>query len=369
MMRTPFRCPALHWTMRIVPVFLVVAAVLSAGHAPRAQQPAPLSLTFPGGQPELAAEGSRVYLAFGSGNSLTVARSDDGGRRFGQPTPLPVDGRVSLGMHRGPRTGVTAAAVLVSAVIGEKGGGADGDVRFFRSTDRGATWTHSIAINDVPGSAREGLHAMAAAPGGLVVVAWLDLRERGTRIYAAVSRDHGATWAPDVLAYASPSGSVCECCHPSIAIAGDGQIAIMFRNNVDGHRDMHVVRSSDGRSFGAATKLGTGSWALNGCPMDGGGLAFADGLTAVWRRENQVFLSTHAAPERGLGAGRDPAIAVTAGHRDVVFSGPEGIALLRNETPPVALGPGRFPSVLALAGRTVVAWEHGGAVHVRALAR
>ena len=135
---------------------------------------------------------------------------------------------------------------LVAAVVGARGGGADGDVVVFRSTDGSSTWAAPVVINDVPGAAREGLHAMAASPDGLVVIAWLDLREPGTRINAAVSRDHGATWAPDALVYSSPSGSVCECCHPSVAIDDGGSIAIMFRNNVDGNRDMFVARSSDG---------------------------------------------------------------------------------------------------------------------------
>ena len=48
----------------------------------------------------------------------------------------------------------------------------------------------------------------------------------------------------------------------------------MFRNNVNGSRDEYLVESRDGgRSFAAARKLGSGTWPLNGCPMDGGGLA------------------------------------------------------------------------------------------------
>ena len=44
-------------------------------------------------------------------------------------------------------------------------------------------------MNDVSGAAREGMHGLGANASGLVVVAWLDLREKGTRVYAAVSRD------------------------------------------------------------------------------------------------------------------------------------------------------------------------------------
>lgn len=331
----------------------------------------PATLTsFPGVQPQLAATGDRVYLAFGLGDTISVARSDDRGETFGTPGRLPLSGRLSLGMHRGPRVAVTNTTVLVAAVAGPKGGGADGDVQIFRSNDQGRSWSSGMVINDVGGSAREGLHALAASPSGLVVAAWLDLRAGGTRIFAAVSRDHGATWAPDALVYASPSGSVCECCHPSIAIDREGGIAVMFRNNVDGNRDMYVVRSLSGDKFASPTKLGVTSWLLNACPMDGGGLAVVDtGILATWRRENDIFLSSGRVPERRLGTGRDPAIATTAAHHDIAWSSSAGIMLVRDSAEAVPVAPGRFPAILALKEKTILAWEHQGNVLVRTIPR
>ena len=47
------------------------------------------------------------------------------------------------------------------------------------------------------------------------------------------------------LVYASPDGHVCECCRPSIAVA-DRRIALMFRNWIDGNRDMDVPRPGGG---------------------------------------------------------------------------------------------------------------------------
>jgi hypothetical protein len=309
--------------------------------------------------------GSRVYLAFGSDNTIGVSRSDDGGNTFQSPVRLPVSGRMSLGMHRGPRVAATTSTVLVTAVIGAKGGGADGDVLLYRSGDRGTSWGVPTVINDVPGSAREGLHAMAANAAGLVVVAWLDLRDKGTRIYSAISRDHGATWAPDALVYASPSGSVCECCHPSIATNSQG-VAVMFRNSVGGNRDMYVAKTySDGR-FASAAKVGSESWPLNACPMDGGGIGFStSGLVAAWRRDTSVFLTTPQAPERRLGPGRDPAIATAGTHVDVAWSGPSGLQLVRDGGQPVPVGAGRFPALLAFPDRTVLAFENEGVVEVR----
>ena len=323
-----------------------------------------------GVQPHLAAVGERVFLTFGRGNVVSVASSSDGGETFSPPSELLVPGKLSLGMRRGPRVAATNNAVLVAAVAGAKGGGADGDVLLYRSTNSGQTWSAPVAINDVPGSAREGLHAIAASPSGLVVVAWLDLREKGTRIYAAVSRDHGATWAPDTLVYASPSGTVCQCCHPSIAISPDGRVSIMFRNSLAGDRDMYLAESKDGVAFPSATKLGTGSWVLSACPMDGGAVAFsAAGVVSTWRREGDVFLAAGHEPERRLGAGRDPVVGQFQNRQDLAWSTSEGVVLARDGGVPLSLGRGRFPSLVSLPEKTVIAWEQEGQVMVRAIPR
>ena len=327
------------------------------------------AVTFSGTQPQLAAAGSEVFVVFGRPDSIQVARSTDGADTFGPPVALPVSGKMALGRRRGPRVAATRQAVMVSAVIGQRGGGGDGDILFYRSTDHGKTWSARVPINDVPGAAREGMHGMAANEAGTVVIAWLDLREHGTRVYAAVSRDHGATWSKDQPVYASPSGSVCECCHPSVAVSEQGAIAVMFRNNIDGHRDMFVAESADGATFAPARKLGTGSWAVAACPMDGGGLTLAGGLTTVWRREDGIFLSSAEVPERRLATGRDPAVGASGSDTDIAWQGGASVRLLRDTADDVEVGPGTYPALLALRDRTVVAAEDKGTVWVRTIRR
>jgi hypothetical protein len=326
-------------------------------------------VTFSGTQPQLAAAGSEVFVVFGRPDGIQVARSTDAAETFGQPVALPVSGKMALGRRRGPRVAATRQAVLVSAVIGQRGGGADGDILFYRSTDHGKTWSAPVPINDVPGAAREGMHAMAANEAGTVVVAWLDLRERGTRIYAAVSRDHGATWSKNQLVYTSPSGSVCECCHPSVSVSDRGAVAIMFRNNVEGLRDMFVAESADGATFAPVRKLGTGSWALAACPMDGGGLTLAGSLTTVWRREDGIFLSSARVAERRLATGRDAAVAAAGSHTDVAWQEGSSVRLLRDPAGAVEVGLGTFPALLAFRDRTVVAAEDKSTVWVRVMQR
>jgi hypothetical protein len=332
--------------------------------------------TFTGVQPQLTAGGGAVYVTFAAGDVISVARSSDGGATFTTPVALPGAGKLALGKRRGPRVAATAQAVVVAAVAGASGGGADGDLILYRSTDQGRTWTAPIVVNDVPGAAREGMHGLAANASGLVVLAWLDLRQKGTHIYAAVSRDHGATWSADRLVYASPSGSVCECCHPSVAVAEDGRVAIMFRNQVDGRRDMYVVESRDGAAFGAAVKQGRGTWVLEACPMDGGALALGAGVTdAVWRREATLYTTETRVPaavsdvEVALGPGRDPVVARHDRRVDIAWTGADGIVLRQADGAPTRLGAGDFVSIVALPAHTLVAYEEQGRVTIQRVAR
>src|SRR3982751_1158276 len=74
-----------------------------------------------------------------------------------------------LGRHRGPRVAVSGSTVVVTAMYGDKsrseqranGLPSDGDLVAWRSTDGGRSWAKPVVINDVAGSAREGLHAFA----------------------------------------------------------------------------------------------------------------------------------------------------------------------------------------------------------------
>jgi hypothetical protein len=94
-----------------------------------------------------------------------------------------------------------------------------------------------------------------------------------------------------------------------VAIDAQGEIHVMWRNSVAGARDMYASSSDDGgATFGKARKLGTGTWMLAACPMDGGTIvAVRDGLlTTVWRREGQVVLLGKDRRERVLGQGEQP---------------------------------------------------------------
>jgi hypothetical protein len=147
------------------------------------------------------------------------------------------------------------------------------------------------------------------------VCVWLDHRHKNSEVFAAASSDAGKTWSKNIVAYRSPDGSVCPCCHPSVTYSPDGTIHLLWRNDLAGNRDMYHAESGDGgKSFTKSQKLGTGNWQLDRCPMDGGSLCVgADGrLSAVWRREKAVYyLGEGSSQEVDLGPGEQPWLAAS----------------------------------------------------------
>ena len=67
-------------------------------------------------EPQLAVDArGRIFVAFGVGDSIRVAVSEDGGRTF-STSAVGTGGVLSLGMRRGPRVAVAGDSVVVSAV-------------------------------------------------------------------------------------------------------------------------------------------------------------------------------------------------------------------------------------------------------------
>jgi hypothetical protein len=323
-------------------------------------------------QPQAAvdAEG-RVHVAYGAGAEIRCATSTDGGRHFDAPVVVGRLPTLALGMRRGPRIAATQDALIIAAIGGDQGMGRDGDLFTWRSTNHGATWTGPVRINAVEGSAREGLHALAAHPDGGVFAVWLDLRDGAMALYGARSTDHGATWEADRLVHRSPDKAICTCCHPSAAFGPDGLLYLMWRDDVAGARDMYLARSRDGgQSFGRPQKLGRRSWVVAQCPMDGGAVAAdpGDDTATIWMRAGEVFACRPGAAEVRLGTGAQPWAAPARDGTHAVWlarrpgplmhvvldadAAPEQIAEAAND-PILASGPGG-------RGPTVVAWEQAG---------
>ncbi len=180
------------------------------------------------------------------------------------------------------------------------------------------------------------------------------------KIYVSYSDDDGKTWSQSKLVYKSPDGSVCECCKPSITSDTKGEVYIMFRNNVAGSRDLHVTKSVDnGASFSEPEKMGTGTWKINGCPMDGGGIIIDDNgvFNTVWQRDGEVFMANSNTNEQQLGFGRSPSISSNANKTNIVFTMGEDIMTTDSKLAlPEKIGTGSFPKVISTENGAIYFW-------------
>ena len=310
-------------------------------------------------QPQVAvAPGGAIHVTFGKGSAVYHAASIDGGRTFTQATKVGELPKLALGMRRGPRI-VAGPKVLAVTAISH----AEGALYGWASVDGGANWKQTSVINSVKGSAREGLHAMAADENGHAFVTWLDLRNKGMELWSASSADGGLTWGTNSLVYRSPDGHICECCHPSAAMDGHGRIAVMWRNWINGSRDMYLAESSDfGKSFGVARQLGAGTWKLNGCPMDGGALVLRSGGAPItaWRREKAIFAADPALIEQKLADSGVQPVVVTTSRGDYFLWETDGNLMLKKGAAPVEklAANASFAAAAPLAkGGAVVVWQ------------
>jgi cytochrome c-type biogenesis protein CcmH/NrfF len=338
----------------------------------------PISPEAPAREPQIAANESMVGVTFGAGNAIYFSVSHDTGQTFSSPVKVAEASVVPLSRHRGPRIVFSGEAIVISAVAGKTlsheqhahGLPSDGDLVVWRSVDGGKNWSKGIVVNDAPGAPTEGLHSLAADARGNLFAAWLDKRGgNGTKLYGARSTDGGATWSKNVLIYESPDGTICQCCHPSVAIAPDGQILVMWRNWRSGSRDMYLARSRDGVTFSKPEKLGTGTWPLNACPMDGGGLgATAAKTVTAWRRGENVFLAEPGKPEEQIGSGKDVALALSGGHAYVTWTNGTKIEAWSGGQTEVLSNTGSFSALASLpGGGALAAWEENGAIVTRRL--
>ena len=171
--------------------------------------------------------------------------------------------------------------------------------------------------------------------------------------------------------YGSPSGTVCQCCHPSVAVDRAGAIVVMFRNALDGSRDMYRARSvNGGKSFEEAQKVGQANLEAGRLPH--GRRQRDRGREGPSRHDlapgRDHHITREGDAEKSLGLGRNPtAVATKAG---VYSAWTEGTAVRvkarEAEQPETLDEDGAFPAVAAARdGSAVVAWESKGSIVIR----
>lgn len=336
-----------------------VALVLISG------SPVSVSTLGKGEQPQISVDPKGVLrVVYGQQDKIYCATSQDEGLSFSTPTLIAQVPYMHLGMSRGPQIASSAHYCIVTAI--DKAG----EIHCFRLKYGTNKWKNLGTINDQKGSSPEGLMSIAADGNDNFYAVWLDIRtNRNNQIYFSTLSGVSNKWSANALLYQSPDGHVCECCKPSIYAAGD-KVAVMFRNWLDGSRDLYVMTSvNKGRNFDKAQKLGAGTWKLNGCPMDGGGLTIdpTGAIETVWQRHGIIYYCQPGRDELQIGKGRS--CSITTGIQGPMISMQTGDTLklirlpLQKES---VVGSGSFLRSTMLPDNSVFCvWEENNAVMFR----
>ena len=296
-----------------------------------------------------------IHLVYGSGDSIMYCYSNNKSNSFSTPVCVDTITKLVASATRGPQIASTKEGVAIIALNNE------GNIFSFIK-DQSGKWIRTAKVNDVDAVDKEGFSGLSSDGNDNLFAIWTDLREDNhNKIFGASSGDGGKTWSKNLLVYKSPDSTVCECCKPSVAMQGNN-VYVMFRNLLNGNRDLYLIQSADGgNSFGEAQKLGTGSWQLNGCPMDGGGLAIAANGTAqtVWRRQSKIYSAVAGTAEKEIGEGKGCSIETINGKNVYAWSDDNGnIVCLLPDGSKKTLGKGILPVMKAVSDDEVVCvWQ------------
>lgn len=301
-----------------------------------------------------------LHLVYGNGDSILYLSTKNQDEPFSKPSLVAVLPNLAASSSRGPQIANTQSGITVMACNKE------GDIFSYLKNASG-NWSVATKVNDEDTTAKEGLTGLSG-DGNKLFTVWLDLRDKHNKIFGSGSTDGGKTWSTNKMIYASPDTTVCQCCKPSVVIKGSN-VYVMFRNWLDGNRDMYLIRSTDGgNTFGQAEKLGKGSWALNGCPMDGGGLTIHDDnkIQTVWRREGKIYAYRPGETESEIGEGRGCTLASVNNQTIYTWTENGQVVCLLPKTGKKIMGKGRYPVLQAISDdQLMCVWENEKQIHAQ----
>lgn len=314
-----------------------------------------------GEQPEISMDtNDRVSMVFGRNDSIfySTAASQGG---FATPVYVAHVRGMHLGMTRGPQLASSAHYSIITAMDTE------GNIHWFLMDQKTNKWISKGLVNDIRGSAPEGLMGLGCDGRDHFYAVWLDLRvNRHNNIcFASLSADQGR-WSPNKIIYQSPEGHVCECCKPNIAVRGS-HVAVLFRNWLNGSRDLYLTESvNTGKTFARAEKLGEGTWKLNGCPMDGGGITITsdDHVVTTWQRKGAIYLCRPHEKEVAVDQGKACSITSLGSHLICSYQQGETLKVKDITSGKIeTIGRGSFlKSVLLPDGSLLSTWQQDGRV-------
>lgn len=111
------------------------------------------------------------------------------------------------------------------------------------------------------------------------------------QLYTMVSRDDGETFTK--YTEPNPAWNPCDCCTTAVAYGADGKLALLYREETDNERDLHVaLLDQSGDREPVRTRVSETPWKLNGCPMTYYTIApTSTGYVTAWPTKGQVYFA------------------------------------------------------------------------------
>ena len=224
----------------------------------------------------------RLWRVTVEGGRALVSHSEDRGRTFSAPVAVNAvpekiggEGELRPKIAFGPRGEiyVTWTQALDKPYAGH--------IRFSRSTDGGKTFSAPLIVNHNRDAITHRFEALAVAADGTIFIAWIDKRDlqaaqkagkkyEGAAVYAAVSRDGGASFGQEFKV----ADHSCECCRIALATEPSGTAVLMWRHVFDGGvRDHAMARIGPQGVLQQPVRASFGNWKIDACPHHGPAIA------------------------------------------------------------------------------------------------
>jgi hypothetical protein len=241
-----------------------------------------------GGRPVVArvdADGT-LHLLYNSADGPKYVKSSDNGKTFEASIPVVDEKSRKAGLEfegwdmavdKGNRVHVAMGTNAWKLKLPQEEWGF-----YYTSLDpRAKAFAPVRNINKTPS---EGF-SLATDDKGTVTACWLS-----GKLYANISHDGGKTFGQKVEI--NPAYDPCNCCTTSAAFGADGKLAVLYRDETNNERDMHLVLWDQGRTQVSRTRISTTLWKIDACPMTYYTVSRnGDSFTAVWPTKGAIYFA------------------------------------------------------------------------------
>jgi hypothetical protein len=287
------------------------------------------------------ADDGTLHIVVREGEHLVLYTSHDLGNRWKPPVRINAEPEaISANGENRPKVELAKDGGLLVSWTHPLAKRFTGNIRLARSAD-GHTFETPFTVHRDRSEITHRFDSLWVAKSGDVVLVWIDKRDmeiahaagrdyRGAGIYAAVSSDHGRSFAPEFKV----ADHACECCRIALTEDADGSPLVLWRHVFEpNERDHALIRLGSSYAPGPLKRATFDRWAIDACPHHGPGLAVAgDGTRhSVWfnvrEGEGRVF---YGRLQSGEPEGQQTVGGPRAAHADVAVRG-DRVTLVWNE--------------------------------------